>query len=171
MGIAWTAGSKALIASKRTQVKIELKLLTNALQQYKVRFGTYPWGDGDMAEKDFSFGHKLSKVAHVNDPIYTAPTGVVKGDWNGDGTATSADKRPMFIHYREHGFNVKIFLGYVNNIPKVEEYTSDPSSSNCPRFMLCDPFDNPYRVSCINGKIKIFTPWIKYTNASDDIYN
>ncbi|MCH2208684.1 MAG: hypothetical protein MK132_22830, partial [Lentisphaerales bacterium] len=82
IGISWVAGTKVLRSQTKAKTKAEITLLVSAVEQYKDRWGHYPYSNGYAGP--LNFGEQLSKVAP-------------NGSWKkSDGTAGT---RPMFIDY------------------------------------------------------------------------
>ena len=68
MSISWVAGGKVLKSTKIKQMKAEISMLVTAVEQYKTRWGAYPFtSTGGVSSGEsaltFDFGEKLSSVA------------------------------------------------------------------------------------------------------------
>lgn len=81
VGISWVAGTKVLRGQTEAKTKAEITLLINAIEQYKTRWGSYPYAFGATPSDrigDLDFAHLLSKV-------------LPDSGWSG--------KRPMYVNY------------------------------------------------------------------------
>ena len=85
MSISWVAGNKVLKSVKTKQMRVDISMLVTAVEQYKDRWGDYPFTHGRT--RPFNFANKLSSVS-VYDKKY-------KG------------ARPMFIDYTKQNMKVE----------------------------------------------------------------
>ena len=120
MAVSWVAGSKVLRGTKVKQTKADLVMLVNAVEQYKDRWGEYPFTNGNG--QYFKFGEKLSPVK-------------VGANYNGT--------RPMFIDYQKHSMESAINVGDEAD-PEFENY-SDYNIQNPESTYILDPYKNAYR--------------------------
>ena len=101
ISISWVAGTTIIRKSALAQTKAELKMLHNACEMYKARYGLYPV----LEDSEVNFAQHLSKV----------PSG---------STGYSADRRPMFIDFRAARINIS--NNEYDAITASETIVSDP---------------------------------------------
>jgi prepilin-type N-terminal cleavage/methylation domain-containing protein len=92
-GLGTAMFTKATEQSEITLAKSQIASLVSAVEMYKDRWGSYPAPGGtasiDSVNNAFNFGQWLSKVA---------PISSLNNGWTG--------KRPMFVKFKELGFEV-----------------------------------------------------------------
>lgn len=96
-GIGTAVFTIATGKSEIAKAKSEIAQLKAAVEMYYDRWGQYPVPNGNVGtsiNEEFNFGEWLSKVAPESDGW---------GDSDGDG---KNDKRPMFIKFKEQGYDV-----------------------------------------------------------------
>ena len=121
-GLGTAMFTKATEQSEITLAKSQIASLVSAVEMYKDRWGSYPAPSGtdlDQINEVFNFGQWLSKVA---------PISSLNNGWTG--------KRPMFVKFKELGFEVG------------NENYDDATTSNT---TLYDPWGSPYGYSYDGG--------------------
>ena len=131
IGISWVAGTKVLRNQTEKKTKAEIFLLTNAVKQYKDRFGEFP----ATSDTEVKFAAYLSKVQ--------------------PNTAGWSGKRPMFIDYKQADFFVGTKSGssYTIDYDEVDENTVNDD------IYALDPYENPYffRVNTTTNSFIIYS--------------
>lgn len=85
ISISWVAARKIFQTQLKRETQAEIKMLVAAVENYKIRYGSYPANDTSETPHPLSFGEKLSD---------TPPTLGYSGF------------RPMYIDFKKHGFKV-----------------------------------------------------------------
>ena len=85
ISISWTVGTKVIRAQTDQKTRAEIKMLVEAVELYKIRYGSYPANDTSESPHPLSFAETLSNTR-------------ADGSWSG--------KRPMYIDYKKADLKV-----------------------------------------------------------------
>ncbi len=99
ISISWVAAKHVFDKQRIRKTQGEIKLLVTAVENYKIRYGSYPANDTSETPHPLSFGEKLSDV-------------VPGSGWNG--------KRPMYINFKRKDIKVSNDLYDDSNATKTK---------------------------------------------------